>query len=155
MNPSRQLDSISLARKVFQPWRAIRKSCAVLCVTGSLLLALGAGQTARGFTAADRDLAWQSYKNTFYFTYTDSKGARAYFRGKEGDPNSTASATSFWQFAEQIEMTKDSGDVTMHALGHHESASSPIPPASSHAAAIRRCGLFIVVAFLKATLLIG
>jgi len=75
-------------------------------LTAALLMLSGLG-TARAFTASDAALALTCYNNNFY--YTLDSGAQGYYRVEDG----SGSPTSFWQYAEQIELACDSGNAAM------------------------------------------
>jgi hypothetical protein len=79
-------------------WRAL----------ASVIVALGAIQSAHAFTAADVNAAWGSWKNSFY--YLKNNSTEGYFNKQLSD---TDNPSSFWRTAEMIEMIVDKGDSVM------------------------------------------
>ncbi|MCW3059430.1 MAG: hypothetical protein JWQ02_1251 [Capsulimonas sp.] len=75
------------------------------CLSAVGALLLGGMGTAQAFTASDRSTALSCYNNTFY--YTLNSGTQGFYRASDG----TGNITSFWQFAEQIELVCDTGNV--------------------------------------------
>lgn len=77
-------------------------------ILASSILLLGGNISVPAFTADDRDLAWSCWSSSFYYT-VGSPPDRAYIRVQEG----TGTASWFWEFAEEIELVEDRGDVNM------------------------------------------
>jgi len=73
----------------------------------SVIVLLGAINTASAISANDQNAAWSVWNNYFYYTLNNN--SLGYYRNQEG----SGSPTSFWQFAEQIEIAEDAKNVTM------------------------------------------
>ncbi|MCW3059438.1 MAG: glycoside hydrolase family 76, partial [Capsulimonas sp.] len=80
------------------------KNTLLLLLAVSLLL--GVGTSARAFTQADANTAWQSYKQQFFYVINGSEG---YFRNQQGGGNTTTT----YQLAYDIEAAVDARDVTV------------------------------------------
>jgi hypothetical protein len=68
------------------------------CVLMLTMLTLGGIQTSLAFTTTDRSLAYNSWKNAFYFT----SNGNGYFRDQEG----SGSVQYFWQFGSDMEVVE-------------------------------------------------
>lgn len=76
-------------------------------LAAAVALLLAGTLAAPAFTTTDRSLAYGAYNNNMYFTLAN--GTQGYYRIQDG----SGTPTSFWQFAEQIELACDAADTTV------------------------------------------
>jgi Glycosyl hydrolase family 76/Ricin-type beta-trefoil lectin domain-like len=102
-NPTKTFNQMNINMKT-QVMRQLRGVWYTLTLT---MLVLGGMGTASAFTSSEVTTAWNAYNSAFYFTLNN--GAQGYYRVEDG----SGTPTSFWQFAEQIEIAEDAKNTTM------------------------------------------